>query len=321
MHDEILKLKQLLDQGVLTEEEFAAAKRKLLGMDGSVQQTKEASDPKPITKPVPPPFKSGFAPAPYKEPSLPSYVSQTKSTMECPKCLEPIPQSAVVCPACGCSISSINRSVKECPRCHRKYIASKNGCPFCSDEKEGKTSSNKRRFLVLIVAFVVSVCFINYLVKSNDDVKSKSSYTTSQTSSIAAQGSTSTPKPVATKTPNPTAKPSLKTLLNTIGKAADKTLEGKNVTFWTSESGVYVTVGMSLRKSELQSLITKEKYQQYYKEYKDAIQKMSTDSWNLLVNNGYGETAVCLFELVGYGDGSKILEYVNGKKTYDLFAK
>lgn len=200
MHDEILKLKQLLDQGVLTEEEFAAAKRKLLGMDGSVQQAKETSDPKPITKPVPPPSKSGFAPASYKEPSLPSYVSQTKSTMECPKCHEPIPQSAVVCPACGCSISTINRSAKECPRCRRKYSSSETVCPFCSNEKEQKTASNQYRFLSIIVAFVLVVCFVNYLVEYNKDFKPKSSYTASQTSSIAAQSHTSTPKPVATST-------------------------------------------------------------------------------------------------------------------------
>lgn len=321
MHDEILKLKQLLDQGVLTEEEFAAAKRKLLGMDGSIQQNKEVSAPTPAPKPVPPPSKSGFAPAPYKEPSSPSYVSQAKSTKECPRCHEPIPQSAVVCPACGSSVSTINRSAKECPRCHRKYSASETVCPFCSDEKEQKTSSNQLRFITLIVVFVFAVCFINYLVEYNKDFKPKSSYTISQARSTATQSPTSTPQHMATSTPQPTARPSLKTLLNSIGKAADKTLDGKDVTFWTSESGVYVTVGMSLRKSELQSLIAKEKYQQYYKEYKDAIQKMSTDSWTLLVENGYERTAVCLFELVGYGDGSKILEYVNGQKTYDLFAK
>lgn len=321
MHDEILKLKQLLDQGVLTEEEFAAAKRKLLGMDGSVQQAKEASDPKPIAKPVSPPSKSGFAPAPYKEESRPAYVSQAKSTKECPKCHEPIPQSAMVCPACGSSVSNINRSSKECPRCHRKYSLSAAECPFCTDKKEKKPGSIKFHSIVFGVVFVLLVWLVTYVIEYNKNFNSTVTYTASKTSSTATQIQTSTPEPVATSIPQPTAKPSLKTLLNSIGKAASKTLEGKNVTFWTSESGVYVTVGMSLRKSELQSLITKEKYQQYYKEYKDAIQKMSTDSWSLLVNNGYGGTAVCLFELVGYGDGSKILEYVNGKKTYDLFAK
>lgn len=215
MHDEILKLKQLLDQGVLTEEEFAAGKRKLLGMDGSIQQNKEATVPTPAPKPVPPPSKSGFAPAPYKEPSSPSYVSQAKSTKECPRCHEPIPQSAVVCPACGSSVSTINRSAKECPRCHRKYSASETGCPFCSNEKEQKTSSNQLRFITLIVVFVLAVCFINYLVKNSNDVKPKVSYTASQTSSIAAQSPTSTPKPVATTTPNPTVKPAANTSART----------------------------------------------------------------------------------------------------------
>lgn len=181
MHDEILKLKQLLDQGVLTEEEFTAAKRKLIGMDGSVQQAKEVSDPKPIPKPAPPPSKSGFAPAPYKEPSPPSYVSQTKSTKECPKCHEPIPQSAVVCPACGSSVSTINRSAKECPRCHRKYSTSETGCPFCSDEKEKKTSSNQRRFLIFIVIVVLVFGFVYYLIEYNRDF-TPSTYSTVSTS-------------------------------------------------------------------------------------------------------------------------------------------
>lgn len=211
MYDEILKLKQLLDQGVLNEEEFAAAKKKLLGMDGSVQQAKEASDPKPITKPVPPPSKSGFAPAPYKEPSLPSYVSPTKSTMECPKCLEPIPLSAMVCPACGSSVSNINRSSKECPRCHHKYSLSAAECPFCTDKKEKKPGSIKFHSIVFGVVFVLLVWLVTYVIEYNKNFDSTVTYTVSQTSSTATQIQTSTPKPVATTTPKATVKPSATT--------------------------------------------------------------------------------------------------------------
>lgn len=209
MHDEILKLKQLLDQGVLTEEEFAAAKRKLLGMDGSVQQAKEASDPKPIAKPVSPSSKSGFAPAPYKEESRPAYVSQAKSTKECPKCHEPIPLSAMVCPACGSSVSNLNRSSKECPRCHRKYSLSASECPFCTDKKEKKPGSIKFHSIVFGVVFVLLVWLVTYVIEYNKNFDSTVTYTASQTSSIAAQSLTSTPKKANTTKPvaTPTATP------------------------------------------------------------------------------------------------------------------
>ena len=181
MHDEILKLKQLLDQGVLTEEEFTAAKRKLLGMDSSLNQPKEVSDPKPISKPVSPPSKSGFAPAPYKEESRPAYVSQAKSPKECPKCHEPIPQSALVCPGCGSSVNSINRSSKECPRCHRKYSTSETACPFCANEQEQNTSSNQRRFLILLVIAVLVFGFVYYIIEYNRNF-TPSTYSTISTS-------------------------------------------------------------------------------------------------------------------------------------------
>lgn len=211
MYDEILKLKQLFDQGVLNEEEFAAAKKKLLGMDGSVQQAKEASDPKPIAKPVSPPSKSGFPPAPYKEEPRPAYVSQAKSTKECPKCLEPIPLSAMVCPACGSSVSNINRSSKECPRCHHKYSLSAAECPFCTDKKEKKPGSIKFHSIVFGVVFVLLVWLVTYVIEYNKNFDSTVTYTASKTSSTATQSPTSTPKPVATTTPNPTVKPAANT--------------------------------------------------------------------------------------------------------------
>lgn len=88
MVEELLKLKDMLDKGIITKEEFAAAKEELAFKNRTVPLQR-----KPVSK-------SGFAPN-----SRPMHAPPKSSPkVQCPKCGEDMPTSRNYCDLCGAKL-------------------------------------------------------------------------------------------------------------------------------------------------------------------------------------------------------------------------
>lgn len=88
MVEELLKLKDMLDKGIITKEEFAAAKEELAAKSRAVPLQR-----KPVSK-------SGFAPN-----SRPMHAPPKSSPkVQCPKCGEDMPTSRSYCDLCGAKL-------------------------------------------------------------------------------------------------------------------------------------------------------------------------------------------------------------------------
>lgn len=235
--------------------------------------------------------KSGFAPS--------NSTSQQKSfesrVKVCPNCKQECPVNLSSCPLCGAPLLSVPPQRMQQPE--------------CTTERKSSVP------LVIVVVLVVLVACYYLLLQpnvSNEDVIPTSTAvpTNNVTVSPTAKSTSS-----ATKRTDQSKPPAW--LLSEIGYTVKKSMPGQDVTYWTSDEGVYITIGLPISKSEIKPYVLIDGRQQY-KEFSSSLEELNQTAWELIKHQGYDKTAVVMIEVVDSPNGNLILSYFNGKQNYDF---
>lgn len=269
MVEELLRLKDMLDKGMITKEEFDAAKNELGFKPASVSPQR-----RPTTK-------SGFAPSSHK----PAQQTKTVEKVQCPKCGEDMPASRSYCVICGARLEG----------------AKTKNCRDTVDRQWHKWS-------LVPIAIIIIICIAGLLANRPDPINI-------QPTELPVQ-ITSTPRPAATKYVKPQTTPP-KWLLESIGNTVQSSMKDQDVTFWTSNSGVYITIGMPVNKSDFEVWASTFGRVQF-DDFCTTMDELNTSAWDVIVHQGYEDSAIVSIEVVGTPSGDLILSYLNGKQTYNF---
>lgn len=282
MVEELLRLKDMLDKGIITREEFAAAKEELKSKNRTVPLQR-----KPVSK-------SGFAPN-----SRPMHAPPKSSPkVQCPKCGEDMPTSRSYCDLCGAKLP-------------KAALPSK------------RVNIVKRRWYVLPLALVACIVLVGFFVSDFQKGKLRKTWvenfserTDVPTSAVGKSCTTYVPSPTATKYLGSQGNPP-KWILESIGDTIQNSMKDQDVTFWTSDSGVYITIGMPVNKSEFEVWASTFGRVQF-DDFCTTMDELNTSAWDVIVHQGYEDSAVVSTEVVGTPNGDLILSYLNGKQSYNF---
>jgi hypothetical protein len=284
MVEELLRLKDMLDKGMITREEFDAAKNELGCKPAGVPLQR-----RPTTK-------SGFAPSSHKP------ISQMKTVekVQCPKCGEDMPSSRMYCSLCGARL----------PDAH-------------SEQKMPQKGSSQNRWYVLPLLIVFGIAILWWSVATYQKEQTQKEWIDGFAESTAvalntspASLATNVPRPTATKnTTNKTTPP--KWLLESIGNTVQSSMKDQDVTFWTSGSGVYITIGMPVNKSDFEAWASTFGRVQF-DDFCTTMDELNTSAWDVIVHQGYEDSALVSIEVVGTPSGDLLLSYLNGKQSYNF---
>ena len=284
MVEELLRLKDMLDKGIITREEFDAAKSEL---------NKKSSNSTPKRYPI---TKSGFAPSAHK----PVHPARAEVKVQCPKCGEDMPSSRMYCSLCGARL----------PDTH-------------SEHKKTQERSSRNGWYVLPLLIVFGIAILWWSVSTYQKEQAQKEWTDGFAERTAVVSNTS-PASLSTHVPRPTATKNTtkkttppKWLLESIGNTVQNSMKEQDVTFWTSNSGVYITIGMPVNKSDFEVWASTFGRVQF-DDFCTTIGELSTSAWNIVVREGYEDSAVVSIEVVGMPSGDLILSYLNGKQSYNF---
>lgn len=284
MVEELLRLKDMLDKGMITKEEFDAAKNELGFNPASVSPQR-----RPTTK-------SGFAPSSHK----PAPQMKTVEKVQCPKCGEDMPASRMYCSLCGARLPEAR-----------------------SEKKQTQEGSSRNGWYVLPLLIVFGIAILWWSVSTYQKEQTQKEWIdgfAERTAVVAdtdqASLATNVPRPTATKnTTNKTTPP--KWLLESIGNTVQSSMKDQDVTFWTSNSGVYITIGMPMNKSDFEAWASTFGRVQF-DDFCTTMDALNTSAWDVIVHQGYADSAVVSIEVVGTPSGDLILSYLNGKQSYNF---
>lgn len=366
MVEELLKLKDMLDNGIITKEEFAAAKEELAAKNRIVPLQR-----KPVSK-------SGFAPnsRPMHAPPKPS------PKVQCPKCGEDMPTSRSYCDLCGAKLPE-NTQPSACEKDKRNkssvFIRAIIGVAvvfaFVSlaiiplIEKVSEAQNEKKAIVEICEKYGLDNVAVNYQIDTHrktacinstnfdslsypemmnlqDDLPNSFEYTYKQqnsvfrinlrentiykndsviyhsertdvsTSAVGESHTTYVPSPTATKYLGSQGNPP-KWILESIGDTIQSSMKDQDVTFWTSDSGVYITIGMPVNKSDFK-LWAASSGRDQFDNFCTTLDELNASAWNVIVHQGYEDSAVVVIEVVDTPNGDLILSYFNGKQSYNF---
>lgn len=284
MVEELLRLKDMLDKGMITREEFDAAKNELGFKPASVPLQR-----RPTTK-------SGFAPSAHK----PVHPARTEVKVQCPKCGEDMPASRMYCSLCGARLPEAR-----------------------SEKKQTQEGSSKNGWYVLPLLIVFGIAILWWSVSTYQKEQTQKEWidgfaerTAVVENTDPASLATHVSQPTATKnTTNKTTPP--KWLLESIGNTVQSSIKDQDVTFWTSDSSVYITIGMPVNKSDFEVWASTFGRVQF-DDFCTTMDELNTSAWDVIVHQGYEDSAVVVIEVVGTPNGDLILSYLNGKQSYNF---
>lgn len=282
MVEELLKLKDMLDKGIITREEFTAAKEELAAKSRAVPLQR-----KPVSK-------SGFAPN-----SRPMHVPPKPSPkVQCPKCGEDMPTSRSYCDLCGAKLPKAEFSSRQ-------------------------ANVVKRRWYVLPIVLIACIVLVGFFVSDFQKGKLRKTWvenfserTAVSTSAVGESYATYAPSPTATKYLSSQGNPP-KWILESIGDTIQNSMKDQDVTFWTSDSGVYITIGMPVNKSDFK-LWAASSGRDQFDNFCTTLDELNASAWDVIVHQGYEDSAVVVIEVVDTPNGNLILSYLNGKQSYNF---
>lgn len=108
-----------------------------------------------------------------------------------------------------------------------------------------------------------------------------------------------------------------KWILKAIGNTIQNSMKDQDVTFWTSNSGVYITMEMPVNKSDFKVWASTAGRVQF-DDFCTTLDELNTSAWDIIVHQGYEDSAVVVIEVVDTSNGNLILSYFNGKQSYNF---